>query len=386
MSDNEDLVKQPTAFESTFESARPATRGGPTYYSNQYNINQHMYPSDLMDPTGPYGGNYVVFYINVHEDSMLLRDNKVTTVDGNIPNRTKGFLNGQAVDEESTKKTFIGISALSGAAAQSAMGAIGLGNSKIADLAVNPVTSGLIGASVVDQIGKVKAEYKRIQDAIALYVPMDLTISYGVNWEQEDMAGMGAAFGAGENLLNAITGKTPSGQELTGGGRLDQLKSGLKSAQSAITGAVLTSTPPGQALGKLSGTAANPKKEQMFQSVDFRTFTFTYQFFSRSPEEAQNVRDIINLFKLHMYPEYKKDTGNFLYVYPSEFDIFYYNNGKENMNLHRHTSCVLTNMNVQYTPLGSFAAFADGMPTQINITLTFKELALLSKELIQDGF
>jgi hypothetical protein len=35
---------------------------------------------------------------------------------------------------------------------------------------------------------------------------------------------------------------------------------------------------------------------------------------------------------------------------------------------------------------GQFNTFKDGMPTQINVTLTFKELALLTKENIMDGF
>jgi len=85
-----------------------------------------------------------------------------------------------------------------------------------------------------------------------------------------------------------------------------------------------------------------------------------------------------------MHPEFK-DANNFLYIYPSEFDIFYYNNGQENMNVNRHTSCVLTDMVVNYSPNGQFTAFANGMPTQINLTLTFKELATLTKEKIQDN-
>jgi hypothetical protein len=46
-------------------------------------------------------------------------------------------------------------------------------------------------------------------------------------------------------------------------------------------------------------------------------------------------------------------------------------------------TAVLTNMSVNYTPNGQFTTFGgemDGMPTHINITMTFKELGLLSKE------
>jgi hypothetical protein len=55
------------------------------------------------------------------------------------------------------------------------------------------------------------------------------------------------------------------------------------------------------------------------------------------------------------------------------------------MNINRHTSCVLTDLSVDYSPNGQFTSFSDGMPTQINISLVFKELATLTKEKIQDG-
>jgi hypothetical protein len=62
-----------------------------------------------------------------------------------------------------------------------------------------------------------------------------------------------------------------------------------------------------------------------------------------------------------------------------------YLDGLENRNLHRHTSCVLTEMNINYTPNGAFTAFNNGMPTQINVTMNFQELALLTKDKISEG-
>jgi hypothetical protein len=42
-------------------------------------------------------------------------------------------------------------------------------------------------------------------------------------------------------------------------------------------------------------------------------------------------------------------------------------------------------MNVNYTPNGAFTTFDNGMPTQINVTMNFRELALLTKDKIADG-
>jgi hypothetical protein len=152
----------------------------------------------------------------------------------------------------------------------------------------------------------------------------------------------------------------------------------------AVANQALAKGPLGAANSVATGLAANPKKEQVFGGVDFRTFQIEYQFFPRDENEARNVRNIIKEFKYHMHPEFK-DSNNFVYIYPSEFDIFYYQNGKENLNIHRHTSCVLTELSVNYTPNGAFTTFADGMPTQINVQMSFRELALLTKDKIEDG-
>ena len=86
-----------------------------------------------------------------------------------------------------------------------------------------------------------------------------------------------------------------------------------------------------------------------------------------------------------MHPEYK-DTNGFVYLYPSEFDIVHYNGVDENFNLPRHTSCALTELTVNYSPQAQFTSFEGGIPTQINVSLSFKELSQLSKERIQEGF
>jgi len=371
--------KDSQAFNSRMESSRPQLRGGATTFTNQYSVATSTYPIDLLGNQSPYAGNYVVFYINVHEDSSLFRENKVSVVQGNIPTRTQGFLSGQQMDEKSVKTVSIGVNAMGGAVAGALLNSVGGGSGITSIPGAAGLISGVATAATIDSVGKIKAEYKRIKHAIALYMPMDMNISYGVNWLDENMGGVGAIFGMGENVVKAITDSGPKG-------RTDEIAQAFGTAKSFTAGVVLDSVPIGQAISKTSGVASNPKKEQIFKSVNHREFAFTYQFFSRSREESDAVKEIIRLFKLHMHPEYKQNTGNFLYVYPSEFDIFYYHNGVENMNVHRHTSCVLTNMNVRYTPLGQYVAFADGMPTQIDVTLSFKELALLDKSLIEDGF
>jgi hypothetical protein len=86
-----------------------------------------------------------------------------------------------------------------------------------------------------------------------------------------------------------------------------------------------------------------------------------------------------------MHPEFK-DASSFIFMFPSEFDIQYYHNNEENPYLHRHTSCVLKDMNINYAPNGAFTSFENGAPTQINVQMTFVELAILTKDQIVQGY
>jgi hypothetical protein len=227
-----------------------------------------------------------------------------------------------------------------------------------AALGTAALRTGLAGVWAA-QGGKFSAPTKRLKTAIALHMPTSLAIRYSANYEEIETSNTFLA------AVNAAQMNIP----------------GVTGAGSALA---MKNAPHADILSKISKTAINPSKEQIFRSVDFRTFQFSYKFAPRDETEAKYVLNIIDQFKFHMYPEFKDETG-FLYIFPSEFDIVYYSGSGENTNVHKHTSCVLTEMNVNYTPNGVFTTFNNGMPTQIEIQLTFKELALLDKKKIQDG-
>lgn len=376
---------------------RSGELGSPTWFqSDSYTIKNLMYPDDLMSSANnQYGGNYVIFYINVHEDSYLFKGSEAaknrTVTD--IPPNMRGEVSGKFSSADVVVAGGIAGAARGGAsAARATIGAsgtdvikkiTGIDSAKIFGLetTANFGTGALVTGAAITALGGVANKYKRMESAIALHVPTDLSISYSANWSPTDMAGMAAAATVGDSIGNAIEQLTKSGITQSAG----ELSNAGGAGINYLVSRGLQTQGIGEFVGKVSGTAANPKKEQLFRNVDFRTFSFNYQFFPRSKEEAQKVQAIIKTFKLHMHPEFK-DASHFLYTYPSEFDIYYYQNGQENMNIHRHTSCVLTDMNISYTPQGILSTFEDGMPTQINVQLQFKELALLTKEAIADGY
>ena len=90
-----------------------------------------------------------------------------------------------------------------------------------------------------------------------------------------------------------------------------------------------------------------------------------------------------------MAPELQGANERFLTL-PSTFDIHYMyqmnrDTAMENSFYSKIATCVLSDCAVDYTPNG-VRSFADGAPTQINMTLRFKETKMLTKQKINDGF
>lgn len=362
------------------------------FASSIYNTDSTMYPEDLMDPTGIYGGNFVIFYVNVNENSKFLKAaGKNEYLNDQEMSTMSTRQRGDAIGKNFDKKTIMATNVTAGAVGGYLGGSMISGNGIVGGV-VGGATAAVSTNIVAEESSTFSRAQRRMRDVIALHMPADIQVKYGVQWSEENTLTT-AMMAEGAEKLSAVLDAAQKANA-AGGDVEDKLKavansSAAKGAVSAMKAGIIAHTLQTPGIGDftsvVTGMAGNPKKEQLFRGVDYRTFNFSYRFYPKSPEEAAKVRKIIKTFKFHMHPEFA-DTNNFLYKYPSEFDIMYYQGGKENLNIHRHTSCVLTDLNITYGSQGSFIAFDDGMPTEININLSFKELAILNKDHIDDGY
>lgn len=207
-----------------------------------------------------------------------------------------------------------------------------------------------------------------IDSVIRLNIPNSLNSGYRTHWGATDMDIARMGVGAADKFVQLMDEqRMPVAEDFEG-------------AAGPILSFILKGVPQ---LGVYHSIAPNPKQEQQFINVDFRTFEFDFVFAPRNQGEAESVVKIISLFKEYMHPTFI-DDGKFVYGYPSTFDIKLMFNGVENDYLSKIQTSHLVNMDVDYTPNSAYTVFDNGMPTQIKLKLMFRETRQLTGELIRE--
>lgn len=366
---------QPTFSSGTFLPAGRENGYGQISAGDQYDFKSYQYPITLGEKADPH---YMVFYINVDSQSKYIGRSSVL---GDAPsieqNRISTGIN-QSVAVKAGKKVRDLMDEYFGGA--------GTIISDMASGVENQMRATEFGKETMDAMsGQFSKTTKRISRAIVLPVPANLSSDYGINWESESL-GVAAGF-----LDNAS--KTQAQEQFSETGKI----LGTILGRSAVrAGAAIINNPLSQSIvgdkvldgksvtEKLTRSVINPRKEQLFKNVGFRKFNFQWTLVPKSQKEAEAIQNIIREFKFHMHPE--MTAGGFFYVYPSEFDMKFYFSGVENTALSKISTCVLTDLKINYTPNNEFVTYKDGTPDAIQLTLAFTELELLTKERIEKGY
>jgi hypothetical protein len=103
----------------------------------------------------------------------------------------------------------------------------------------------------------------------------------------------------------------------------------------------------------------------------------------KSEAESKAVQDIIYQFKFHMHPELS--DNKLFFIYPSEFEISYFYDQAENKYFHKFKPCVLESMDVTYGG-EQYSSFKNGNPTEVNLSLVFRETEILTKQQIKNDY
>jgi len=241
--------------------------------------------------------------------------------------------------------------------------------------AIGAGAGGAVANKILDQ-GLLKPDTSyRISDVIALHIEEKPSVKYSAQYSNKDLGTLAGVIG---QIGGSDLGATLKNAMNIGGEASQAAMLGLAKLPSMFGGTDVKSI-----IGASSKTALNPFREVLFEAIDFRTFSFKYRFMPKNRNEVQSIQDIVKLFKFHMHPELSENR--LFFIYPAEFQIAYYFGNQTNKYFHKFAPAVLTDLNVDYGG-ETFTSFKDGAPSEVNISLTFRETEILTKEKIVEGY
>ena len=230
--------------------------------------------------------------------------------------------------------------------------------------------------------------HTQVTSAVALYMPPGVGVKYGQNYgaEATELSGTVA------NTLGIAKGAVKTTDQLKA--IIQGTAGGLATYGKNIVGEALSMAGAGDPIklsSKAFGVAVNPHEEMFYEGPSFREFSYAFDFYPRDEKEMKDVQNIVKLFKYHQAPDLDMSKyGGRLFNVPSEFEIHYMYQDRENNYMNKISKVACKSVDVQYGEEEQFSTFkpdADGAPpVSTKLTLNFVELELMTKEKIYKGF
>jgi len=270
-----------------------------------------------------------------------------------------------------------------------------------------------------------KNEYGKTLRTIVLPVPSNLQVSYGANWETQELKMAGAAAAGrlgGQDVMGAVEGLLDIGggfvQTAANAVGLDKGATaspnakkdandlgGLLAATAGVglataigakmgggAGALLGAVAGGAenvlaGAGLAAGVAINPHLATLFRGVNMRSFSFNYRLIARNKQESDVIKQLINALKYHMHPGYLKGS-QLAFDYPAEFKLRF--SPTIAPYLFKINDCVLKDLQVNYAGENTPAFFerpgeGNQAPVIVEIAMTFVETKILTRENFPEG-
>jgi hypothetical protein len=240
-------------------------------------------------------------------------------------------------------------------------------------------------------------------------LPLQRDLRYS-DLAQYETANLGTLGGGLESFIqgqgrNPFAGATLDDQRITSAGASLAAAAVAKGAGGVVgaaiggasfggVGAVLGVTALGDAFSGLGPAVKSatritsaPNQRTLFQQVGIRTFVFTFKMIANNRDEAQEVKNIVKFFRQELYPE-KILIGEsgipLAYKFPNMFEIDIKNRYDDNPAF-KIQRCYLRDVQTSFNSIAT-GMHQDGNFVEVDISLSFQEIAALHKQQIRDGF
>jgi len=369
--------------KSAIDTIRGGKKGGANNdvanaVGGKYSTQNLTFPLDLEGPTGANGnqGHYIQFFVNEQSDEVI-----------DYQDPRKKFEAGLEVlpDDDRVRQAMAETESLdrkSDIVSRKRQDRDPYGaTAAIANLkGIKPAKKASVSQSSLSIKRKATV---RMPVSICMYMPPSVDVKYGVDYQDTEI-GTATAMAAGA-VQDVMAGQGVADTAISS---LSNNAGALGDGSIALAGSAVDILP-----GFAGSTAAfeiqrgfikAPRMELAFKGIPKRDFSYEFKMMPKSAAEAEMAKNIVKTFKMYMLPEIKSAASMQLTT-PATFDIQYMHLGEENMNLNKIGTCVLTNMDVKYGG-DKYKTHADAVPIETSMTLSFKELDLVTREKAEQGF
>lgn len=240
---------------------------------------------------------------------------------------------------------------------------------------------------------------------VVLYVPPDVTSTYGAEWSDQSFSNTAVAKVRGGmalrdgNVIGALQGQVENG--LNAGGRLPEIAGAdfIRNQVASATGEQLSRN---DLFSSSAGVVLNPNTELLFRNPQMRTIDFTYKLVPNNQAEAEIIFEIVRTFKMCLHSSFgipgkqqgrklsnlgqvlniagKAETKVGFISVPSVVKFAFMQGGGLHPFLPQYKTCALVSVDVNYTTDGQYVVTRDGYPVATELRLSFKELKLVYRE------
>lgn len=135
----------------------------------------------------------------------------------------------------------------------------------------------------------------------------------------------------------------------------------------------------------LLGHPINPGVEVLYRSTSLRRFEYSFLMAPSSEKESIALKSIVKKLRRFAAPK-QNETVKFLFDTPAEWTIEFYYKGQINQSIPKVRRCVLTDININYSPQGEWSTFKNGHPVSCLLALGFSEMEIITRQHVDAGF
>ena len=214
---------------------------------------------------------------------------------------------------------------------------------------------------------------RRIVESICLYMPSSVVFTTQAEYENISLTGL-------------VKSVVSSGLNGVGGFARGASMGGSSLGEQILTNAISGITNKAGQVAALGQMPFNPRVEVLYANTPQRGFQFDFLLAPSSEKESETIHQIYQTLRFHQAPEVNNGLYTLMWTAPSDFDITFYHRGQENTKLPRINTCVLETIDMNPAPTGTYSTFSNGHPVAWQMSLRFRELEILHKLRVLQGF